>query len=323
MSTMENYDHIPFSYCINDTLTIQSHNPPSPIPKSGLIQRATSVGQDQSLSPIELCLQNPPLPGSDGNNFVSIKLIEEINVGHGKRAQIFVVRCMNSFNSSYPPTDQDMVAKIYDPFYHDFDEDSLLGADYDYTHECAAYTHLSDLQGSVIPRFFGSYTLKTRIGDRFRLARLILVEQINGLSMDRLNPETFSKEERQDIMKQIVDGESSLYMKNVCHEDLRPQNVVVQRSDSQTLRIVIIDLGKSIIGRSRNPSNSRDESRYLPGVAISLYSDGTSIMTVMLTFTNGLTGHGKRGLRFNTRRTRLQLQRNNENYGRSMTGCWR
>ncbi|KAB8255790.1 hypothetical protein BDV32DRAFT_161606 [Aspergillus pseudonomiae] len=154
---------------------------------------------------------------------------------------------MNSSNSC-PPTDQDMVAKIYDPFYHDFDEDSFLGADYDYTHECAAYTHLSDLQGSVIPRFFGSYTLKNK---------------------DRLDPENFSKEERQDIMKQIVDGESSLYTKNVCHEDLRPQNVVVRRSDSQTLRIVIIDLGKSVIGRSRNPSNSRDESRYLPGVAIS------------------------------------------------------
>ncbi|GAB1191418.1 hypothetical protein APSETT444_000590 [Aspergillus pseudonomiae] len=162
-----------------------------------------------------------------------------------------------------------MVAKIYDPFYHDFDEDSFLGADYDYTHECAAYTHLSDLQGSVIPRFFGSYNLKTRIGKHFRLVRLILVERINGLSMDRLDPENFSKEECQDIMKQIVDGESSLYTKNVCHEDLRPQNVVVRRSDSQTLRIVIIDLGKSVIGRSRNPSNSRDESRYLPGVAIS------------------------------------------------------
>ncbi|KAE8380436.1 hypothetical protein BDV26DRAFT_279506 [Aspergillus bertholletiae] len=249
---MESHDCKPSSYCLNDTLTIQSHNPPPQIPRKW----------DQSLSPTELCLQNPPLSGSDGNSFVSIKLSEELQIGLNKRSQIFVVKCVNSLNSSSTPTDQDLGAKIYDPFYHDFefdDEDSFFRADYEYTHEYAAYIHLSDLQGSVIPRFFGSCTLKIEIDKYFRLVRLILVENIDGLSMDRLNPEEILMEERQHIMKPIVDGESSHYTRNV----------MVKGSDAKMPRIVIIDLGMSVTGRSRNPSDNRDESRYFPGVAIS------------------------------------------------------
>ncbi|PYI02177.1 hypothetical protein BO78DRAFT_454397 [Aspergillus sclerotiicarbonarius CBS 121057] len=256
-------------YYVNNILTIQSHTPPSPVPKHELFRRGSFVGRDQSLSPTELCLQTPPLPGSDGSNFIAIKLVKEMQVGYFKRSQIFVVRCMDCPVASCIPTDQDLVAKIYDPFYHEFDGDPFFAVDYDYTHECAAYMHLSELQGAVIPKFFGSYTLKIRIGEQFRLVRLILIERVDGLSMNGLNPETFPREERQEIMKQIIDGESSLYTKDVRHEDLRPQNVVIERNHSGRLRIIIIDLGKSIIGRSRNPSDSRDENRYFPGVAIS------------------------------------------------------
>ncbi|OOF98203.1 hypothetical protein ASPCADRAFT_395012 [Aspergillus carbonarius ITEM 5010] len=208
-----------------------------------------------SLSPTELCLQNPPLPGSDGSDFISIKLIQELQVGDDKRSQIFVVRYVDSSISSPTPIDQDMVAKFYDPLYHDFDEDPFFGTDYDYTHECAAYIRLMDLPGAVIPRFFGSYTLRIKIGERFRLVRLIFL--IDGV------------DERREIMRQMIDGESSLYAKGVRHRDLRPQNVVIKRNDSGRLHIVIIDLGKSVIGRSRNPSDSRDENRYFPGVTIS------------------------------------------------------
>ncbi|PWY87253.1 hypothetical protein BO94DRAFT_535367 [Aspergillus sclerotioniger CBS 115572] len=211
----------------------------------------------------------PPLPGSDGSDSISIKLIQELQVGHEKTSQVFVVRCMNSSSSPHIPNDQDMVAKFYDPLYDDFEEYPFFGTDYQYTHECAAYMHLSALHGVVIPRFFGSYTLRINIGERFRLVRLILIERVDGPSMDSLKPETFPREERQEIMKQIVAGESSIYAKDVRHLNLRPRNVVVKRHNSGKLRIVIIDLGMSVIGRSRFPSDSREENRYFPGVAIS------------------------------------------------------
>ncbi|OJZ88193.1 hypothetical protein ASPFODRAFT_31227 [Aspergillus luchuensis CBS 106.47] len=143
-----------------------------------------------------------------------------------------------------------MVAKFYDPLYHDCDDGNRFrAAGYDYSHECASYKRLSELQGSVLPRFFGSYTFKTKIDGHPRQICLILIERVNGLPMSRLEPKIFSKEERQDIMRQIIDGESALYAKDIRHEDLCPRNILIERS--------------------RNPSNSAEESQWFPGVPIS------------------------------------------------------
>ncbi|PYH39901.1 uncharacterized protein BO87DRAFT_402839 [Aspergillus neoniger CBS 115656] len=238
----------PPPYCNGAVLVIQSHAPPPPLHR-------------------KLCLKNPPLPGSDGHSFVNIQLIEELQIGFHKRSQVFVVRCVNTDHSSGLPPDQDMIAKFYDPLYHDRDDGNLFrAADYDYSHECASYKRLSELQGSVLPRFFGSYTFKTKIDGHPRQIRLILLERVNGLPMSRLEPKIFSTEERQAIMRQIIDGESALYAKDVRHEDLCPRNILIERSELGRLRAIIIDLGKSVIGRSRNPSNSAEESQGFPGV---------------------------------------------------------
>lgn len=87
--------------------------------------------------------------------------------------------------------------------------------------------------------------------------------------MSRLEARRFSTEERQEIMKQIIEAESALYAKDVLHEDLRPRNILIERSGLGRVRVVIIDFGKSVIGRSRNPSNSEEESQWFPGVPIS------------------------------------------------------
>ena len=55
-----------------------------------------------------------------------------------------------------------VVAKIYDPLYIDNDElyvNPFVAADKDYTHEVAAYKAFSDLQGLMIPKYYGSYSL--------------------------------------------------------------------------------------------------------------------------------------------------------------------
>ncbi|KAF7586893.1 hypothetical protein BBP40_008042 [Aspergillus hancockii] len=269
---MGDHHNEPSPYGVGDTLTVQSHNYPPPLSKKEALRRFRPINKDESLSLMELCLQNPPLPGSDSPSFVTIELVERLYGGDDKDPQIFAVRIVNRCNSRWTPTDQDIVAKIYDPLYYDFtprEDNPFLEADYYYTHECAAYARLSDLQGSVIPKFYGSYTLNIKTGQCFRLIRLVLIERVNGLSMDRLNPEEFSKEERQEIMKQIVDAESALYTKDVLHRDLCPLNVVVKQSDRTSLQIVLIDLGKSVIRRSPNQFDSEQEKQWLPGVPIS------------------------------------------------------
>lgn len=264
---IDTYHNAPSPYCIGAVLIIQSHTPPPPFHKGEIFQQDRP---HRSLSPLELCLQNPLLPGSDCHNFANICLIKGLQTGAHKRSQVFVVRCVDDFHSSGLSTDQDMIAKFYDPLYHDRDDGNpFRAADYDYSHECASYKRLSELQGSAIPQFFGSYTFKTEIDGHPRQVRLILIERVNGLPMSRLEPKRFSTEERQDIMKQIVEAESALYAKDVFHEDLCPRNILIEWSGLERVRVVIIDFGKSVIGRSRNPSNSEEESQWFPGVPIS------------------------------------------------------
>lgn len=147
---------------------------------------------------------------------------------------------------------------------------SLLAVDYEYSHETAAYTHLSDLQGSVIPRYFGSFPLKIKVGRRFRMVRLVLMERIDGAPMNSMKPKTLSTEKRQEILKHIINVESSIYTKDVIHGDLLPRNVIVtNHGDLRTLRVIFIDFGRSVIGRSHNPQDHKEEQRWLPGTTIS------------------------------------------------------
>jgi hypothetical protein len=270
-ATMRDQNCQAFPYGIGNKLVIRSHHPPPPIPRE-LPKRPSLANCDKSMPAILRCLQNPPLLGSDGNDLSIIKIIEELHVGYGKRAQLVVAKVVESPESLCLPVNQNMFAKIYDLLYYGdtlSEEDPFFGVDYDYTHECAAYRHLSDVQGSIIPRYFGSFTLTVPVYECSRVVRLILIEQIDGLFMDRLDPRKYSREERQEIMKQIINGESSVYTKNVSHEDLRPQNVIIESGDIRTCRVVLVDLGKSVIGRSRNPHDKKEEQRYLPGTAIS------------------------------------------------------
>ncbi|PWY81454.1 hypothetical protein BO83DRAFT_405929 [Aspergillus eucalypticola CBS 122712] len=248
------YDNEPSPYRISAVLVIQSHAPP-PLHRNEIFMQDKL---DRSLSPLELCLQNPPLPGSDGLSFVNIQLTEELQTGFHTRSQAFFVRCVDKFHPSGLLTDHDMIAKFYDPLYHDRDDGSpFRAADYDYSHECASYKRLSELQGTVLPRFFGSYTFATKIDGHSRQIRF------------DLKPKIFSTEERQNIMKQIFHGESALYAKDARHENLCPCNILIKQSKLGRVRAVIIDLGKSVIGRSRNPSNSAEVSEWFLGVPIS------------------------------------------------------
>lgn len=90
------------------------------------------------------------------------------------------------------------------------------------------YSGLSDLQGSIIPKYLGFFTLKSRFGRHSRIVHLILIERIHGLSMDRIDSYALPREERQEIVKHIIDAKSSFYSRNVIHDDFYPRNVFVK-----------------------------------------------------------------------------------------------
>ncbi|EER39539.1 conserved hypothetical protein [Histoplasma capsulatum H143] len=182
--------------------------------------------------------------------------------------------------SDFLPTDLNLVAKIYDPlnFSHIQDDmDPFLCVDRDYSRETATYTALSksNLPGTVIPRYFGSYTLQWPVTMSetvtTRSVRLILIEYVPGASLQQLNPADFSQQYRKTLMKAVIDAKTLLYTHGVQHRDLHPRNILVlndtvaKASDAWGIRIV--DFGHSVLGRA--PFLELEGPEHLPGVPIS------------------------------------------------------
>jgi hypothetical protein len=125
-----------------------------------------------------------------------------------------------------------VVAKFYDPLYWDHydDGDAFHGVNYHYTHEAASYDKLIELQGTIVPHYYGSFSLDLPVDQPLattRSVRLILMEHIHASSMQALKPEDFSQLQRKRIMKLLIDGESDIHTRDIILSDLSPRNVLV------------------------------------------------------------------------------------------------
>ena len=256
-----------FPYLTGRHLSLRSHQPPPPTTISVYLNPKTAH-ERESLHPLARCLRHPPLPGKDGQVTAKLQIIRPIRAGDNHNAQLIAVRVQSS-SSDNLPRETDLVAKIYDPLYFDHEQDDadpLLCVDRDYSHETAAYTALSTLQGGVIPKYFGSFSIKIRHKPTaYRFVRLILIEFISGRSMRELETANLSMPIRQTIMKAVIDAETLMYTHNILHMDMRPANIIVCR-DAEVRRVVIIDFGRCCIGRHPLPQLHQ---KYLPGTRIS------------------------------------------------------
>lgn len=263
-------------YLWGQQYTIHSHNPPPPTAKRCALS-PSSIYERETKHPLDRCLLHQPLPGSSGRHTVIIRIAEAVRTGDKEPAQLVKVQIQEAKPGTPhgPPTDSILVAKFYDPLYYDHDQDDadpFLCVDRDYSHETAAYSALTKLQGKLIPKYYGSYSLElivNKIAKRF--VRLILIELIPGKSMQQLNPADFSQIERQMIIKLVIDTESLIYTHNVLHGDVFPRNILLPNSDklSRSERIVLVDFALSSIGRSHFPNIPAEENRFLPGIPIS------------------------------------------------------
>lgn len=175
----------------------------------------------------------------------------------GQQFEVQVSNCASSLPNS-------LVAKFYDPLYFDHqqdDADPFLCVDCAYSHEAAAYVTLKELQGSVIPKYYGSYTLDLPAHsgggqEQCRQVRLILIEWVqDSMSMDKLDSKYFSQTERQTLMKAIVDTESAIYNHGIHHRDVHPRNVMIA-SPQRPSRVSFIDFGKSSFKEPQCPQCS-------------------------------------------------------------------
>ena len=145
--------------------TARSHvtPPPTPVTRKCCLNYSHGREERAQLTPVARCLKYPPLPGELGSDTVEFEILDPSKVGDGHNAQVFNVRILNTkLNSETSQRGKELVPKVYDPLYQDDDDRYLnpfLCMDKYYTHEVHAYHALSNLQGGLIPRFYGSYSL--------------------------------------------------------------------------------------------------------------------------------------------------------------------
>lgn len=197
-----------------------------------------------------------------------VKIVRPIRTGDNCKAQLVVIQVTSS-SSSMLPTDVELVAKIYDSLYfnHDDDEDPFFCVDNAYSHETAAYRKLSDLQGDILPKYFGSFTIQLPVNQnqekKIRSVRLILLELIPGRTIQQSLKANLLQQDRKEFMKATIDAESLIYKHDVVHMDFRPSNVLVCENGAKKRPAVIIDFGNCQLGRL--PSKM-SQKILLPGV---------------------------------------------------------
>ncbi|KAJ6037165.1 hypothetical protein N7540_001444 [Penicillium herquei] len=120
-----------------------------------------------------------------------------------------------------------------------------------YTHETCVYSVLSEFQIENIPHFYGSYSLDIPIenSNKVRSVRLILIEYLPEKHMQKVQPATFSQEARQQIMKNIVDFESTVFFKNGLLRDCCPRNIILLQDHNKTIRVKFIDFDAVLFNR--------------------------------------------------------------------------
>lgn len=258
-------------YVVERTLNLRSHMPPNPTSVE-LHLKPKTAQERKFVHPLAQCLFHLPLPGSDGQMTAEVKRIRPIRAGDNHKAQIVVVQVTSS-SSPMLPTDVELVAKIYDPLYFNHDDDftdPFFCVDNAYSHETAAYRKLSNLQGGILPKYFGSFTIQLPVNQKqekkTRFVRLILLEVIPGRTIQQSLKANLLQRDRKDIMKATIDAESLIYKYDVVHMDFRPSNVLVCENGTKNRPVVIIDFGKCQLGRC--PSNM-SQKILLPGLYIS------------------------------------------------------
>ncbi|KAH6621881.1 hypothetical protein C7974DRAFT_414564 [Boeremia exigua] len=215
----------------------------------------------EDVSQLDWCVAHPPCAGKTDTSVTrDIIFKAPIRTGDQCGAQVML-------------TEDGFVAKIYDPLYYSFGYDDLdrkidvsAEADYDYTIETYAYSALSEsgLQGSVMPKFYGSWTMEVRTSTDgqqcLREVRLILLEHITGTAMLNIKPKNLGKEEKEAVMRKVIEAETDLRIAGLEHDDFEPRNIMLSTFtkssantphhvsfDSLDLRVCVIDYGRSFV----------------------------------------------------------------------------
>ncbi|CAN6657061.1 hypothetical protein TRVA0_029S01266 [Trichomonascus vanleenenianus] len=170
---------------------------------------------EPSTSVLETVIKSPPLPGEVGRTLITMKLTEEFKAPKKGRQRLFLAIVTSAQRNPYLPVIRDyegkkhrfkVVVEVFDPFCFEGINPAAV-ADSAYARTVKAYELVKDRQGSYIPKFYGSYTMRVPVVHsqcKFREVRVILRQYIDGPGLNEMIPSEVEQKERFRIMYQVV-----------------------------------------------------------------------------------------------------------------------
>ncbi|CAN6658032.1 hypothetical protein TRVA0_030S01002 [Trichomonascus vanleenenianus] len=139
---------------------------------------------------------------------VTIQLGTELEKPDESSSRFFEARIVSGPDNLNLPRDRDVIVEIYDPYSYN---GLPIWPQHGFTHTIASYRKLEHLQGTRIPKYYGSYVMVTPSGrQKNRQIPVILRELIDGTNMFDLEAEDYSTETRQVIMEEVIAAEREL-----------------------------------------------------------------------------------------------------------------
>ncbi|KAL2130072.1 hypothetical protein VTI74DRAFT_6929 [Chaetomium olivicolor] len=199
-------------------------------------------------------MASKPLPCEPLKETATFEVLQELSVGDGlccgRGSQ--VITCIQQGSKEV------LVAKVYDPLYYpfagedspDIPNDVIARAEHDFALESMAYTLLDEkIGGSLIPKFQGSWLLDLPLKNRSRLVGFILLERLNGVPLNTLNPENYTSQARLRVLRQCMEAEIQLHFAGVIHRDIAARNVICSSRNllADDLRVKLIDFNRVTI----------------------------------------------------------------------------
>ncbi|CAN6666276.1 hypothetical protein TRVA0_038S00166 [Trichomonascus vanleenenianus] len=243
MSSM--FEDFPFS-----KITLRSHTPPS----SNVVKIRFYGGkklpdltvEEERRSPLETILEWPPLPGHVGEHDIKIQLLGEMVAAREDRRRLFQALITSGTSTDIPHIDEEakgnpVVAEIFDPLSISALNPSIV-ADLWYSRAVTVYERLEDLQGKIIPKFYGSYTMKVPVNGhpkhKDREIRVILREYIEGKGLNRVDPESLAQNQRQRLMEKVIEAEQIFDNRGIgIMSNYSPSSVIL--TDGTDIQVVV------------------------------------------------------------------------------------
>ncbi|CAN6621167.1 hypothetical protein TRVA0_008S01860 [Trichomonascus vanleenenianus] len=260
------YDPKWFPLELQHEITLRSHTPPNlmeakTLLRDEILHSKPPVVTDDPRSPLYNVLDHPPLPGQQKDVEIKIKLRKEIRPVKEGRQRLFLAE-VTAAHVSHLDEEADgmqVVAEVFDPLTVMGRHASVL-SDLSYISIATIYELLKDLQGSLIPKYYGSYTMKVPVENHMdRDVRVILREYIEGKGLNKIKPKSLNREERQHLMEKIVAAEQKFDGRGVMiRMNYSPSSVILV--DKNCMKIVVWRFNCAIFG-----SDLWQQGNYVPG----------------------------------------------------------